>query len=112
MSYYEYLVQSSFSRTATEHETYDPGKLDNPDLKYAVKSKKVIVLPGYVSTVFQYTRPQDLKKEINSYFRETHPHVDPSISLSKIRTLKQRLTLVSKAMASEYSNPKAIGSGK
>ena len=38
-----------------------------------------------------YVRPADLKRELNERFRETHPEIDPSITLSKIRRLKQLL---------------------
>jgi hypothetical protein len=81
-SFHEYLTPSSFMTEGSS--PYDPRKLDNPDLKASVKSKKVIVLPSYCYTVFQYTRPQDLKQEINDYFRATHPHIDPGITLSQV----------------------------
>jgi hypothetical protein len=80
-SFHEYLIPSSFTVTDSTMLMYDPSKLDNPDLKASVKSKKVIALPSYCYTVFQYTRPQDLKQEINDYFRSTHPHVDPGLLL-------------------------------
>lgn len=43
------------------------------------------------SSVLQYVRPSDLKKDLNSKFRERFPDLDPSLSLSKIRHLKQQL---------------------
>lgn len=38
-----------------------------------------------------YTREQELKRELNDQFRAMHPNLQPTITLSHIRSLKQRL---------------------
>ena len=43
------------------------------------------------STLIPYVRPADLRRELNDQFRSSHPELDPSITLSKIRRLKALL---------------------
>lgn len=59
---------------------------------------------GYIYSILQYSKPLDLKKEINDYFRDTHPSIDPFLTLSQIRNLKIRMLQVAKAQDIEYSS--------
>jgi hypothetical protein len=54
-------------------------------------------------SVIQYTRPSDLKRELNEHFRSRHPTIDPSITLSKIRKVKTDLLAISEELDLEIS---------
>jgi hypothetical protein len=54
-------------------------------------------------SVIQYTRPSDLKRELNEHFRSRHPTIDPSITLSKIRKVKSDLLAISEELDLEIS---------
>ncbi|KAF9585926.1 CDK5 and ABL1 enzyme substrate 1 [Lunasporangiospora selenospora] len=81
---------------------YDPYYLDDPDLKTG-KNRTVISLACYMGSVIQYTRPSDLKRELNEHFRSRHPNIDPSITLSKIRRIKSDLLAISEELDLEIS---------
>lgn len=66
---------------------YDPFFLDDPELRTG-KHKTVIALPGYLGSLVHFIRAEDLKKELNDQFRQIHPTLEPSLTLSKIRKLK------------------------
>lgn len=69
---------------------YDPLSLDDPELKTG-KHKTVITLPCYMASIIQYATPAELKQELNDQFRQKHPDIDPSMTLSKLRNLKASL---------------------
>lgn len=73
--------------------TYDPTSIDDPELRTG-KHKTVIALPGYLGSINHYTRRDELKRELNEQFRLSHPDIDPSLTLSMIRNLKEKLVLV------------------
>ncbi|KAJ3415454.1 CCR4-NOT regulatory complex component [Chytridiales sp. JEL 0842] len=81
---------NSLSPVAPDYSVYNPNFLDDPELKTG-KHKTVITLPCFIGSIIQYTRPGDIKKELNEHFRETHPTVDAMLTLSQIRNLKARL---------------------
>ncbi|KAG0372717.1 CDK5 and ABL1 enzyme substrate 1 [Mortierella sp. AD032] len=81
---------------------YDPYYLDDPELKTG-KNRTVISLACYMGSVIQYTRPSDLKRELNEHFRSRHPTIDPSITLSKIRKVKTDLLAISEELDLEIS---------
>lgn len=82
--------------------SYDPYFLDDPELKTG-KNRTVISLACYMGSVIQYTRPSDLKRELNEHFRSRHPTIDPSITLSKIRKVKTDLLGISEELDLEIS---------
>ena len=53
--------------------------------------------------MIQYTRPSDLKRELNEHFRTRHPTIDPAITLSKIRKVKSDLLAISEELDLEIS---------
>lgn len=66
---------------------YNADMLDDPDLNAGI-NKSIIALPSYIVSVIPYSKPSELRKELNDQFRQEHPYLDSSISLSKIRNLK------------------------
>ncbi|KAI9350035.1 hypothetical protein DFJ73DRAFT_832846 [Zopfochytrium polystomum] len=86
-----------------EYPTYNPYYLDDPELKTG-KHRTVINLPCYIGSIIQYSKPADIKKELNEHFRETHPTVDVHLTLSQIRNLKNLLVKVALARDLELSS--------
>ncbi|KAJ3222539.1 hypothetical protein HDU81_009819, partial [Chytriomyces hyalinus] len=88
---------------APEYDCYNPLTLDDPELKTG-KHRTVIKLPFFVSSIFLYSRPADIKRELNEHFRETHPSVDSQLTLSQIRNLKTRMIEIGRAQDMELSS--------
>ncbi|KAI9350864.1 hypothetical protein BDR26DRAFT_512996 [Obelidium mucronatum] len=100
----KYPFSFHFSRNIIpDYDIYNPFSLDDPELKTG-KHRTVIKLQSYVSSILLYSRPTDIKKELNEVFRETHPTVDPTLMLSQIRSLKQRMINVGKSVNMELSS--------
>ncbi|XP_038157547.1 CDK5 and ABL1 enzyme substrate 1 isoform X4 [Cyprinodon tularosa] len=67
---------------------YDPNLLDDPQWPCG-KHKRVLIFPSYMTTVIEYVKPFDLKKDMNETFKEKFPYV--RLTLSKIRSLKREI---------------------
>lgn len=71
---------------------YDPNILDDPEMLHGGNRhvlKKEEKTGPIVSSVILYVNDKDLKEELNQQFRDKHPQLPPSLTLSKIRKLKK-----------------------
>ncbi|XP_077580803.1 CDK5 and ABL1 enzyme substrate 1 isoform X2 [Stigmatopora nigra] len=80
--------QSSLDAGNDEFREYDPNLLDDPQWPCG-KHKRVLIFPSYMTTVIEYVKPSDLKKDMNETFKEKFPHI--RLTLSKIRSLKREI---------------------
>ncbi|XP_068610357.1 CDK5 and ABL1 enzyme substrate 2-like [Brachionichthys hirsutus] len=74
-----------------ELSEYDPNLLNDP--QWPGRHKRVLIFASYVTTVVEYVKPSDLKKDMNDIFKEKFPHI--KLTLSKIRSLKREMRAVS-----------------
>ncbi|KAF3697209.1 CDK5 and ABL1 enzyme substrate 2 Interactor with CDK3 2 [Channa argus] len=96
-----------------EASEYDPNLLSDPQWPCG-RHKRVLTFASYVvriysvflhaaqlmdesqlftTTVIEYVKPSDLKKDMNETFKEKFPHI--KLTLSKIRSLKREMRAVS-----------------
>ncbi|CAG8466172.1 10230_t:CDS:10 [Ambispora leptoticha] len=95
-SYAELLKPSNSLSPGIKTSDYDPYFLDVPELKMGKKPGRT--LPNFVNSLLQQkrTRESDLKRELNAKFRQAHPNLDPSLTLTQIRAIKEKLLIAAR----------------
>eukprot|EP00479_Gromia_sphaerica_P006714 TRINITY_DN1999_c0_g1_i2.p1 TRINITY_DN1999_c0_g1~~TRINITY_DN1999_c0_g1_i2.p1 ORF type:complete len:193 (+),score=19.05 TRINITY_DN1999_c0_g1_i2:234-812(+) len=80
------------------HQEYDPYFLDDPRIK-TLSARTVMTLPGFMGSIIFFSKPKALKRDLNAQFHQKHPYLHPSLTLTKIRTIKK--LMVNMAMDAE-----------
>jgi len=75
---------------------FDPNFIDDPDLLHG-SHRYVLQRSGrtgpIISSIILFVNKKELKDSLNEQFREKHPNLPPSLTLSKIRNLKKQALL-------------------
>eukprot|EP01038_Epipyxis_sp_PR26KG_P012988 gene12988-17416_t len=85
---------------------FDPNALDDPELihgsnKYVLQ--RAASTGPIISSIILFANEKELKASLNEEFRERHPHLPPSLTLSRIRKLKKRILLFCLSIEIELS---------
>uniref|UniRef100_A0A3B4XFF2 Cdk5 and Abl enzyme substrate 2 n=1 Tax=Seriola lalandi dorsalis TaxID=1841481 RepID=A0A3B4XFF2_SERLL len=86
------ITLARLNNSIEEVAEYDPNLLSDPQWPCG-RHKRVLIFASYVTTVIEYVKPSDLKKDMNETFKEKFPHI--KLTLSKIRSLKREMRAVS-----------------
>lgn len=85
---------------------YDPNFVDDPNYNHGshryVLQRSAATGP-VISSIILFVNKKELKESLNEKFREIHPHLPPSLTLSKLRNLKKITVLACLNIGMEVS---------
>lgn len=84
----------------------EPNLVDDPELihgSHRYVLPKAAATGPIISSIILYVNKLNLKKSLNEEFRERHPNLPPSLTLSKIRNIKKQVIVFCQSAGIEAS---------